>query len=155
MRDIVTPQSLLAHFYDKEMTPERLAALIRAWDSARAAGRVGPAACVAEGDGRDFAVAIAEAVEALDRDLSFALLEVERLLNEAPGAALAVGADLRVLALNDAAREAFGARSGEGLACLPVEAEGLRLLAERVRDLAQGPAGARMLSSSAGAMSGG
>ena len=141
---VATPQSLVAHFYDEEVTPERLQRLLEAWDSAmsKATNDAGSGMAAAEGGkalGPTFAAEIARAVETLEQDLTHSL-EVEAILRQVTGAALVVSAEMRVLAVNEAARTIFGIEAGEGLACLPLERSGIDRLAERLAVLELAPA---------------
>ncbi|EYD78174.1 hypothetical protein Rumeso_00226 [Rubellimicrobium mesophilum DSM 19309] len=143
---VATPQSLVAHFYDEEVTPERLQALLRTWDSASA--RSGTRADIgvaaedgSKGFGLTFAAEIARAIEVLERDLGYDLVEVEAILRQVPGAAMVLSAETRVLTANEAARMIFGIQPGEAFACLPVESSGIDLLRERLEALELAPAG--------------
>ena len=95
--DVATPQSLVAHFYDEAVTPERLQRLLQAWDSAmsKAADEPGSDIVAAEGGkalAPTFAAEIARAVEVFEQDLSHSF-EVEAILRQVTSAALVVSAD--------------------------------------------------------------
>ncbi len=143
--DVATPQSLVAHFYDEKVTPERLQRLLQAWDSAmsKAADEGAPDTVMADANrslGSAFAAQIASAIEVLEQDLVCSL-QVEAILRQVSGAAMVVTAEMKVLAANEAARMVFGIEPGEAFACLPIERSGIDLLAERLDALESGPDG--------------
>lgn len=133
-------QGLVAHFHDQQVTPERLQVLLQTWDravlEAGAEGTVGDPTRTDTGLGRVFAIAIAGALECFERAYDCDLFEMEAIIQQVPDAAMVVSAEGRVLIPNQTARTVFSIEAGESLSCLPMEASGLDVLAERLDALA-------------------
>ncbi|MFO1142846.1 MAG: LuxR C-terminal-related transcriptional regulator [Amaricoccus sp.] len=135
---------LVEHLFDASVSPERLDALIGAWDSQIESSGLGQGR-LANAAGSAFAEQVGGVLQILEQLHAAELRRVNDLLSGLLGAAMVFGDDGSVVAANEAAGQVFGLKAGGSLAAMPLADADRTEFARRIAEVAAGSEGVLQL----------